>query len=242
MKEDAQMKAKVTAKTGATPRAGAQAQARAREVAGDRRGRFLFLARSACLDFVNTELMAGGRRVDLLAGFADLVDWLRAADLIDEREARAARRRWGASGAGRSALRRARRLRGELRAVAERVAAGRPVGARALRAINAVLERPVRASELCRAGAGFARVDRWSFAAAEDLLAPVAESARDLLAGGDLALVRRCRNPDCILFFHDTTRNRGRAWCSMSSCGNRDKVATHYRRRRAAARVRRRAG
>jgi predicted RNA-binding Zn ribbon-like protein len=205
-------------------------------------GRFRLVASAASLDFVNTELMAGGQRVDLLARFGDLVDWLRAAGLVDEREARAARGRWGASGAGRSALQRARELRAELRAAAERVAAGRPVGARALRAINAVLERPVHATLVRRAGAGFERVDRWSFAAAEDLLAPVAESARDLLVDGDLALVRKCRNPDCILFFYDTTKNRARAWCSMSSCGNREKVASHYRRRRAAARLRPREG
>lgn len=197
------------------------------------RSRFLFRGNAACLDFVNTEIIAGGQRVDLLADFADLVDWLRAADLIDDGEARTARERWDGA-AGRRALDRARQLRAELRAMAERAAAGRPVAAGALEAINDVLRRPVRATEVRRAAGGFARADRWMFAAAEDLLAPVAESARDLLVGGGLALVRKCRNPDCILYFHDTTKNRARAWCSMSACGNREKVASHYRRQRAA--------
>jgi predicted RNA-binding Zn ribbon-like protein len=201
--------------------------------ADEERPRFLFLANAACLDFVNTEVIAAGQRVDLLADFADLVDWLRAADLIDDGEAQAARERWEGA-AGRRALERARQLRAELRAMAERAAAGRPVAGGALEAINEVLRRPVRATEVRRAPGGFARADRWMFTAADDLLAPVAESARDLLVGGGLALVRKCRNPECILYFHDSTKNRARAWCSMSACGNREKVASHYRRQRAA--------
>jgi predicted RNA-binding Zn ribbon-like protein len=195
---------------------------------------FLLLANAACLDFVNTEVIANGERIDLLAGFGDLVEWLRQAGLISAAEAADTVARWDRGGAGRRALERARELRKELRAAAERAAAGGPVGARTLAAINAVLGRPVHATEVRRSGSGFARVDRWAFAAPEDLLAPVAESARDLLCDGELGLVRKCRNPECILFFYDTTKNRGRAWCSMSACGNRDKVASHYRRRRAA--------
>ncbi|MCI0410524.1 MAG: CGNR zinc finger domain-containing protein, partial [Acidobacteria bacterium] len=54
----------------------------------------------------------------------------------------------------------------------------------------------------------------------------------DLLSEGDLTLVRKCENPACILYFHDTTKNHARRWCSMRACGNRAKVAAHYRRRR----------
>ena len=195
---------------------------------------FLLIANAACLDFVNTEVISGGDRIDLLTGFGDLVDWLRQAGLISAYEAESAMARWGSGVAGKRALERARELRGELRAAAERAAADRPPGARTLAAINAVLLRPVHATEVRRAGSGFERVDHWVFAAPEDLLAPIAASARDLLVDGDLGLVRKCRNPDCILFFYDTTKNRARAWCSMSACGNRDKVASHYRRLRAA--------
>jgi predicted RNA-binding Zn ribbon-like protein len=71
---------------------------------------------------------------------------------------------------------------------------------------------------------------RWS--GPEQVLVPVAESAAGLLSSGNLALVRKCENPECILFFYDTTKNHGRRWCSMSACGNRAKVAAHYRRTR----------
>ena len=60
----------------------------------------------------------------------------------------------------------------------------------------------------------------------------MADSAAEFLVSGDRALVRKCKNPGCILYFYDTTRNHARAWCSMNACGNRMKVAAHYRRHR----------
>ena len=38
-----------------------------------------------------------------------------------------------------------------------------------------------------------------------------------------------CANPDCILWFLDTTRPGTRRWCSMAACGNRDKAIRHGR-------------
>jgi predicted RNA-binding Zn ribbon-like protein len=44
--------------------------------------------------------------------------------------------------------------------------------------------------------------------------------------------VRKCANPECVLWFSDTTRSGTRRWCSMSGCGNRLKARRHYRRTR----------
>ncbi len=44
--------------------------------------------------------------------------------------------------------------------------------------------------------------------------------------------IRGCANPDCILWFLDTTRPGTRRWCSMAACGNRDKAIRHGRVRR----------
>jgi predicted RNA-binding Zn ribbon-like protein len=43
--------------------------------------------------------------------------------------------------------------------------------------------------------------------------------------------LRKCANPDCVLWFLDTTRSGTRRWCSMTACGNRLKARRHYRRR-----------
>ena len=55
-----------------------------------------------------------------------------------------------------------------------------------------------------------------------------------VLCYADLALVKKCENPVCVLFFYDTSKNHSRRWCSMSVCGNRMKVAAHYQRLRKA--------
>jgi predicted RNA-binding Zn ribbon-like protein len=41
--------------------------------------------------------------------------------------------------------------------------------------------------------------------------------------------IRGCANPDCVLWFLDTSRPGTRRWCSMSACGNRDKAIRHGR-------------
>lgn len=44
--------------------------------------------------------------------------------------------------------------------------------------------------------------------------------------------IRRCAHPACVLYFHDTSRNGTRRWCSMDACGNRAKAGRHYARHR----------
>ena len=64
----------------------------------------------------------------------------------------------------------------------------------------------------------------------EWLLTAIARSAAELIAAGPRAPIRKCANPDCGLFFYDASRTGKRRWCSMAVCGNRAKVAAHYRR------------
>ncbi|MEU0648331.1 CGNR zinc finger domain-containing protein [Streptomyces umbrinus] len=48
--------------------------------------------------------------------------------------------------------------------------------------------------------------------------------------------IRKCANPECPLRFYDTSKNGGRRWCSMTSCGNRAKTRRHYERHQSAPR------
>jgi predicted RNA-binding Zn ribbon-like protein len=66
------------------------------------------------------------------------------------------------------------------------------------------------------------------------MLWPIARAAADLLASGDLALVRACSSPTCQWLFLDTSKNHHRRWCSMQQCGNRAKVRRFYARRKTA--------
>ena len=53
------------------------------------------------------------------------------------------------------------------------------------------------------------------------------------LVESNLNYLRRCANTtSCRLYFYDTTKNHRRQWCSVATCGNRDKVA-QFRKRQA---------
>ncbi len=192
---------------------------------------FHYLANLLCLDFVNTEPMQRGERVDLLGGFGDLVRWLEQAGALPGGAARRAAERWDGSTGGAAALREAVALRAALRNATERLAAGKPPGDGVVRAVNRVLASRPAYPQLVREGRGYAtRLDPVSDSALH-LLVPVAESAAWLLEHGERSLVRRCEGERCVLFFYDTTKNGSRRWCSMDGCGARAKAVAYYRRK-----------
>jgi predicted RNA-binding Zn ribbon-like protein len=197
---------------------------------------FIFVGNLSCLDFVNTEPVQAGERVELLGGFGDLARWLREAGVLSADAARLAVARWDGTGEGRGVFREALKLRAALRAGAERLAAGKPVGDEMVEAINRVLAYRPAYPRLVRAGKRYtSRLEPVSTSPLH-LLVPVAESAAWLLEHGEPSMVRRCEGPRCVLLFYDTTRNKSRRWCSMEECGSRAKAVAYYRRSRRASR------
>jgi predicted RNA-binding Zn ribbon-like protein len=193
---------------------------------------FLFVANQLCLDFLNTQLVLDGRPVDLLATFSDLVAWLVQADLLPEEEAKQMEQQWGRQAQGTQTLDQARAFRVTLREMVERIAAGRPVPQVAIEAINNMLRYRVGYPQLTSRKGIFDRRFQVESEDANQLLGLLAEAATNLLSTCELSLIKKCQNPACVLFFYDTTKNHARHWCSMSLCGNRNKVAAHYRRHR----------
>jgi len=207
---------------------------RSRLPSGVSRGQFPMIGNHRCLDFVNTELIEQGRRVDLLQDFGDLVDWLEQAHVLGRAQAKQVLRRWGRTSKGAGALSEARAFRRLLREMAEGIVHGKRPSTVALDKINALLRSRTVDVALVRTRRGFERQVSFQPREPQHLLVPVAESASDLLCHGDLALIVKCQNPRCILYFYDATKNHARRWCSMTVCGNRMKVAAHYQRRRRA--------
>lgn len=193
---------------------------------------FLFLAGNTCLDFLNTRPSYKGQAVEQLATFEDFLRWLTRAGRIDPRAATDALKRWGEGPEGARITERARSFRETLRHMADGLVRGRGVSTEGLAAINFTLAENDGSLRLERYGQGF----RTRFAARPtqpiSLLGAVAESAADLLSKGDLRLIRRCGNPDCVLFFYDSTRNHRRQWCAMGTCGNLMKVRAFRKRHR----------
>jgi predicted RNA-binding Zn ribbon-like protein len=60
------------------------------------------------------------------------------------------------------------------------------------------------------------------------LLAIIARAQAD----GTWERMKACRAEDCRWAFYDRSRNRSRAWCSMSECGNRAKARSYRARQR----------
>lgn len=192
--------------------------------------RFFLIGNNLALDFVNTEIVADGAPLDLLAGIADFAGWAAAAGVLSPAQASALLPAWSGRGAGVPAE--ALRFRGVLGAMFRRLLRGAGVAADSLAAINEVLGRDRGRVELRRTRAGFEKRLLADCADPRQVLVPIAQAAADLLCFGEPACLRKCENPKCVLLFYDTTKNHRRRWCSMAACGNRAKAASFYRRRR----------
>ena len=194
---------------------------------------FLFIGNHLCLDFINTRVVQEGRPVDFLNRFGDFMSWLVQAKVIDSAKAKDRVEAWGCMPEAETTFARARDFRDTIHHMVQRIVENRSVPHAAVSEINTLLRNQAGHGELKRAKGGFEKRFQVDFKEPIHLLGPLAESACDLLAYGDLSLVKKCENPACVLFFYDTTKNHSRRWCSMSACGNRMKVAAHYRRLRA---------
>ena len=193
---------------------------------------FLFLAGHPCLDFLNTRPLVKGHAVELLGTLEEFLRWLTRAGRIDARAAADAAKKWNDGPEGARITERARAFRETLRHMADGLVKSRGVSTEGLAAINFILAENDGNLRLERQGSGF----RTRFAARPTspiiLLGSVAEAAADLLSRADLHLLRRCGNPDCVLYFYDTTRNHRRQWCAMGTCGNLMKVRAFRKRHR----------
>jgi predicted RNA-binding Zn ribbon-like protein len=194
--------------------------------------KFYFISNYLWLDFINTEAAAEGRPVNLLTDFDDLMAWLVEAKVLDGQQAKDLAAAWGGRPEAQRTLARALEFRRVLRQMAERLVQGKPVPPATITSINDLLNNQVSYAEVRRTRGGFEKRLHANFTEPEHLLLPIAESAGNLLCYGDLSRIKKCENAACVLFFYDTTKNHSRRWCSMSACGNRMKVAAHYRRLR----------
>jgi len=192
---------------------------------------FLFVGNHPCLDFINTQMIVKGELTDVLIRFEDFVSWLVHAKLLTRAQSELVKKELTRR-EGEALFERVKMLRATLRAVAERIASRESVPDSLIKSINHFLSQRPGYPQLVRTKGGFEQRFHSIAAQADDLVAPLGEAASDLLCRADPALVKKCANAACILYFYDTTKNHGRNWCSMQLCGNRMKVAAYFQRRR----------
>ena len=191
---------------------------------------FLFVANDFCLDFVNTEVILGGVRTDLLRNFADFAEWLEKAGIVSGKDARRLTAEWRGTPEAKRTLLAARELRSVLRSSVEMVVKTGRVPALLVNDLNRHLRNPRQVTEVISVKGRLQTQSHWLLEKPEDLVVPVAQLAANFFSSVDYSAIRKCENPDCILFFHDTSKNHTRRWCSMGLCGNRAKVSAFRER------------
>jgi predicted RNA-binding Zn ribbon-like protein len=175
--------------------------------------------RSVALALVNTEIQARGERLDLLADGAALAEWLRSHGLPTE----------PAVAIEPSDLEPVRELRGAIRLMFLACADGRPAAESVLSAINSASALASRVTRLSWKGDSPHSETVWPRDAGvlEIALASLAEDAIATALGPSGQQLRACEAHGCIrLFIRDHGRRR---WCSRA-CGDRVRVARHYRK------------
>lgn len=194
---------------------------------------FYVVANNAGLDLVNTRGFQGGRPVDLMTSFADLINWAAAAGLIDEMRARQIIKKWSGTAQADRVFDRALRLRDSLAEITDIILRGLRPKPDELADVNSLLRQKSGWFEVRGGEDGYAKVFHADLDDIDGLLVPIAESLADLLCFGDLTQVKKCQAEECVLVFHDTSKNHRRRWCSMAACGNRAKANAFYRRKSA---------
>ncbi|MFI5612653.1 CGNR zinc finger domain-containing protein [Amycolatopsis sp. NPDC051903] len=130
----------------------------------------------------------------------------------------------------------ARRLRAAIRDLLVAHLEDRAPQAVSVEDLNAFASAVPRSSRLTRdAGGTLTATTRWHTEhGGNAALAAIADEAIELLSSpAQLEKLRRCANPTCSMLFVAETKRR--QWCTGNICGNRARVARHYRRTHAAS-------
>lgn len=192
----------------------------------------LLLADHPALEFLNSTFGPVGEVRELIGDGRALLTWLAEATLLGEPDVARIRRRLG-SQALEQLAHEARAFRSWVTDWLERwrERPGDPYEPE-LRRLNAMLRQARDFRELQRVGTRFALISRRHDDSGAELLAMLAGHVASLIAEEDPALVKRCASSACTLWFLDRTKAHRRRFCSVSACGNREKVAAFRARQR----------
>jgi predicted RNA-binding Zn ribbon-like protein len=188
----------------------------------------MLVAAHPALDFLNT---AGGsdksRDPERLTDWHEVVRFARAADLVDAAEARRLIEDADSPDAT-VALAKLVALREELLAELRTLAGAPYIPGLALPALSRRLATAMRDATLRGRGNRLVWDVDVKTAGHELIAARVLLATEDLLTSDDIRRLRECGR--CSWLFLDKSRGRGRRWCRMDVCGNRNKAARHRAR------------
>jgi predicted RNA-binding Zn ribbon-like protein len=185
-----------------------------------------------CLDFANT---AGNHADDHpsehLNTYADLVAWSQHAGIIDNHAARRLLQQSALHPAqANHILENALKLREGLYRVFAALSTSSQPKSSDVDLLNRALADAMSRARLDATANGFVWGWDQEKDALDQMLAPIARSAAELLTSNELVRVRECSGDTCGWLFIDKSKNHSRRWCAMNDCGNRAKARRHYKR------------
>lgn len=193
--------------------------------------RFMLVAKNLAIDFANTVVDPRGEPAGAIRSWHDLNAFMEIAGAMP-RDQSARYREWAKRDprdcSATFAL--ALELRDEIREILGALAGGTKVRTEWAQSINRVLAEQAGWRKLASTKGKWALTRVTAKESSSELLLPIAESAAEIVRQGAEAHIRKCANPECILYFQDPSGRR--RWCSMAICGNRAKVAAHARRQK----------
>jgi predicted RNA-binding Zn ribbon-like protein len=192
---------------------------------------FLLVAKNPAIDFANTVVDLGGNPAGTLRSWDDLLAFLEATGTAPpEGIALYREKAQHLSRDCAATFSIALKLRDALRSILESLATGGDARPDAVEIVNQVLSADSGYNRLVRSRRGWQLARVRETDGTINLLFPIARAAADIVTDAATAGIRKCSNPACLLYFRD--RSGRRRWCSMAICGNRAKVAAHWRRHR----------
>jgi predicted RNA-binding Zn ribbon-like protein len=184
------------------------------------------------LDFTNTlDWRLRPEPVEELRELSDLLRWGWSSGALERAEARALRE-WGEAhpGLAARALAQAVEVREAIAEVLLAVLHDQALPAGALDRLDEACLAAGAARSLRPAGQGVEWGWRNGPTSADRVAWTAALDAVRILTSSERERIRQCGDFECGWLFLDTSRNRSRRWCTMKSCGNRNKARSFYRR------------
>jgi len=178
---------------------------------------FRFDAGSLALNYAATIRHRGSELVDLLATPKALSEWLVLSGVS-----------WSPVSPSIGEHREALLLREAIHDASHSVVLGATPVPTDIELINRYAANPNAAPQL--SSDGIVWMASRAFAAC---LAEIARDAVLLIGGAQTDRLRMCDEDGCRMLFFDASPARRRRWCSMSICGNREKVAAHRQKNQA---------
>ena len=184
-----------------------------------------------CLDFANTVNSRVDPEHDYLMQYSDLVGWANKVGILSPAQTSQLQKRAKQNlEDAEEALQSARTLRELLYRFFSNSTKGSESNKKDMETFVNLYGKAISRGQLLKEDNHYRTT--WNATETFDaLLWPIAHSAGELLLSEKLRHVKEC--PGCGWLFLDTSKNQSRRWCSMNTCGARDKMRRYHKRQRA---------